>query len=108
MKKFICFLVILVAASSIYAFDKSLIGSWGVINSDGGMDEFLRFGNNEILVVDTLFRSSEYKEIDGSVYINISEKEMVIQYYLLSRNKLLFILWSDDIEMTMTLILSRL
>jgi hypothetical protein len=111
MKKLICFCVVISIGVTLYAFDPSLNGSWGLVKSGEKM-EFLRFNTDEIILMDTLFRSSEYEEEekDNSIYINSFDGDsVIIQYYRLSQNKLLFIMWAvDNPEQSITLILSKL
>jgi hypothetical protein len=93
----------------LYAFDRSLNGSWGLVQ-DGEKIEFIRFNNNEILIMNTLFRSNDYEEADDSIYIDDFDGDSVIvQYYRLSPNKLLFIIWNpNNVSESITLILSKL
>jgi hypothetical protein len=92
--------------SGIYAFDRELNGGWGLIESGGEKIEFIRFNNDEIIFMDTLFRKDEYKETADTIFFD--ERESLIQYYLLNHNKLLFILWDmEDSDNSVTLILSR-
>jgi hypothetical protein len=109
MKKLICFFVILSAGLALYAFDHSLNGSWGLVKT-GEKIEIIRFSASEITVMSTLFRSGEYAEADDSIYIdNFEGDSVVIQYYRLSANKLLFIMWNtNNPEESVTLILSKL
>jgi len=109
MKKLICLFIIFNMGFALYAFDRSLNGSWGLVKN-GEKTEFLRFNTNEIILLNKLFRSRDYEEIDDTIYINDFDGDsVVIQYYRLSPIKLLFILWNtDDIEQSITLILTKL
>jgi len=109
MKRIICVIVFANICLGTYAFDRSLNGSWGLI-MNGQKEEFVRFNNNEILIMNILFRSSDYTEADDSIYIaNFEGDSVLIQYYRLASNKLLFILWNtDDPTQSVTLILSKL
>jgi hypothetical protein len=51
---------------TLYAFDRSLNGSWGLVK---GIErtEFLRFNTNEIIIMDTVFRSYDYEEADDTI-----------------------------------------
>jgi hypothetical protein len=93
----------------LYAFDRSLNGSWGLIKS-GEKIEFIRFNTNEIILMDTLFRANTYEEADDTIYIdNFEGDSVIIQYYRLAQNKLLFIMWNTDSpDQSITLILSKL
>ena len=45
MKKCVFILIIFCINFSLYAFDRSLIGSWGLfLNADGEREEIVRFG----------------------------------------------------------------
>jgi hypothetical protein len=109
MKKMICLLFLLCIGLGLFAFDRSLNGSWGLILA-GEKKEFIRFNNTEILIMDRLFRSGSYQEGDDTIYINNFDGDSVLlQYYRLAPNKLLFILWNtDDPTQSITLILSKL
>jgi hypothetical protein len=108
MKRLVCFVIIASAIiSGLYAFDSSVSGSWGLIDPDGEKVEFLRFSNAEIIIMETLYRKGSYTESTDSIYFN--GEDVVMQYYRLSPNKLLFILFNtDDMQDTITLILSKL
>ena len=112
MKKIMCFSVMFCICSSLFAFDRSIIGSWGIIEPSSEKSEMVRFGQNEIIVFDDLsFRSSEFERTtDDTIFIEDFDGDSVlIQYYLLSRNKLLFIIiWLDNPDVSLTLILSKL
>jgi hypothetical protein len=108
MKRFVCFLVMAGICVGAFAFDRSLNGSWG-LSKDGEKEEFLRFNNNEISIMDTLFRESDYGKADNSIYIELEDESLLIQYYLLSPKTLLFIMTNtEDFSEAITLILSRL
>jgi hypothetical protein len=111
MKKLICFCVVISVGLTLYAFDRSLNGSWGLVKSGEKM-EFIRFNTNEIIIMDTLFRPNDYEEEEGdnTIYIDSFDGDsIVIQYYRLSQNKLLFIMWDvDNPEQSITLVLSKL
>jgi len=109
MKKILCFIVLANVCLGIYAFDRSLNGSWGLIMNEQ-KNEFIRFSNNEIFIMNTLYRSSDFSEADDTIYIdNFGGDSIIIQYYRLASNKLLFILWNtDDPTQSITLILSKL
>jgi len=109
MKKTLCFLLFFCICFSLYAFDRPIIGSWGLILS-GEKQEFIRFGQNEIIVMNTLFRARDFERAEDTIFIPDFEGDsIIIQYHLLSQNKLLFIIWNPDrIEESITLILSRL
>ena len=109
MKKFVCFFAMIGIGYGLFAFDRSLNGSWGLIQGRE-KEEFLRFNTNEIILMDQLFRSHDYEEAENSIYISdFDGGAVVLQYYLLSPNKLLFILWNaDDPTESITLILSKL
>jgi hypothetical protein len=108
MKKLLCFCVIISAGFSLYAFDRSLNGSWGLVQSGEKM-EFLRFNTSEIVIMNTLFRAGDFEEADDTIAIELEGESVLIQYYRLSQSKLLFIMWNTDSpEESITLILSRL
>ena len=109
MKKLICFFAILGIGCALYAFDPPLNGSWGLI-MPGDNNEIIWFNYNEIRLFNKLFQSDEYAEADDTIYINDYDGEAImIQYYLLAPNKLLFILTNmDDSSETMTMILTKL
>ena len=109
MKKLICFFIIFNMGFTLYAFDRSLNGSWGLVKN-GEKNEFLRFNTNEIILLNKLLRPRDYEEVDDTIYIDDFDGDsVVIQYYRLSPSKLLFILWNtDDIEQSITLILTKL
>jgi sensor domain CHASE-containing protein len=92
----------------LYAFDRSLNGSWG-ITKDGEKIELIRFNNTEIIVMNTLFRSNDYEEADNTIYLELDGESILIQYHLLSSNKLLFIMTdADNFSEALTLILTKL
>jgi hypothetical protein len=109
MKKFIGFVILFNIVFCLSAFDRSLNGSWGLVK-DGEKMEFLRFNNNEVIIMNTLFRSTDYEESDDSIYIDDFDGDsVIIQYYRLSSNKLLFIMWNtDDFTQSINLILSKI
>jgi len=111
MKKLACILFLLFTCVSIYALDSSLNGSWG-ISMEGEKLEIIRFNsaNNEIIIMDTLLRANDYSLADDTIHIyDFDGDSVIIQYYRLSPNKLLFILWNtNDITESITLILSKL
>ena len=109
MKKIVCLVVFINICLGLYAFDRSLIGSWGLI-MNGEKEEFIRFNNNGIVIMNTLFRSTDYYEADDTIYIaDFDGDSVIMQYYRLASNKLLYILWNtDDPTQSITLILSRL
>ena len=109
MKKLICFFVVFSMGFTLYAFDRSLNGSWGLVKG-GEKTEFLRFNTNEIIILNKLFRSRDYEEADDTIYIDDFDGDsVIIQYHRLTPNKLLFIIWNtDDIQQSITLILTKL
>jgi hypothetical protein len=108
MKKFLCLFMAISIGAGLYAFDRSLNGSWGIIK-DGEETEIIRFDNTEIFFADSPFQLGDYEEAENTIYIEEEGNFFLLQYHLLSPNKLLFILTSeDDFSETVTLILSRL
>ena len=117
MKKIICIVFLLFAClsspfvSSIYAFDSSLDGTWGIIMNNEKL-EMVRFNaaNKEIIIMNFLFRQNDYSSADDTIHIySFDGNSVIIQYFRLAPNKLLFTIWNtDDITQTMTLILSKL
>ena len=109
MKKIMFVFVLLGICSALFAFDHVLIGSWGLIMPDE-REEFIRFGHDEVIIMDLLFRSRDFERAEDTIFINDFDGDSVlIQYYLLSQNKLLFIMWNiDEPTESLTLILSRL
>jgi len=109
MKKLICFFAIFITGLGLYAFDRSLNGGWGLIK-DGEKVELIRFNTNEITVMNTLVRSSNYTEADDTFYIDdLDGDSVIIQYFRLSANKILFLMWNtNNPEQSITLILSKL
>jgi len=103
--KKVCVLIILCLCTSLYAFDRSLIGSWGLIY-DYVKEEFIRFGQNEI----TLFGERVFERGVNTIIIDdFDGDDVIVQYHLLSQNFLLFIMWNlDNPSESLTLILSRL
>ena len=109
MKKLICFFCIMSIGCGLYAFDRSLNGSWGLIDFSG-TNEIIWFNTDEIRVFDQLFESYEYEDTEDTIYIDDYEGDSImIQYYRLSPNKLLFIMTNlyDSTE-SITMILSKL
>jgi len=109
MKKLICFFAILITGMSLYAFDRSLNGSWGIFRESEKII-LIRFNTNEITVMDSLFRPGAFSEADDTFYIDDFDGDsVIIQYFRLSPNKLLFIMWNtDNPEQSITLILSKM
>jgi len=111
MKKLACILFLLFICISAYSLDSSLDGSWG-ISMDGEKLEIIRFNskNNEIIIMSTLFRSHEFSLANDTINIfDFDGNSMIIQYYCLAPDKLLFIMRnSDGITESITLILSKL
>ena len=111
MKKILCVSFLFFICLSAYAFDSSLNGSWGIVMENEKM-EIIRFNsvNNEIIIMNLLFRSNDYSSADDTIHIYSFEGvPAIIQYYRLAPNKLLFILWNtDNISESITLILSKL
>ena len=117
MKKILCVFFLLFTflsspfMSSIYAFDNSLDGTWGIVMNDEKL-EMVRFNssNKEIIIMNFLFRQNDYTSADYTIHIySFDGNSVIIQYYRLAPNKLLFTIWNtDDITQTMTLILSKL
>jgi hypothetical protein len=89
MKKFIAFIILVNIAFYINTFDSSLNGSWCLDTGLGKSEELIIFNNDEIIFMDTLYRSTDYVETDGTIYIIEPDGHCyLIQNYLLS--KLLF------------------
>jgi hypothetical protein len=108
MKKLVCFAVAISITCSLYAFDSSLNGSWGLITPDE-KEEVIRFNTNEIFIFGGLFRSHEYDEGTDTFYIQDMTGGAIIQYYLLAQNKLLFIVTNvGSPSESVILILTRL
>jgi hypothetical protein len=108
MKRLFCLFIILTTTLGLYAFDRSLNGSWGLIK-DGEKLEMIRFNTTEVIIMDTLFRSNDYEEADNSIYVEKDGESIMIQYYLLSSTKLLFVMTSlDDFTQSLSMILSKL
>jgi hypothetical protein len=112
MKKITFLVIILTLATGLFAFDKKLVGTWGLMK-DGEKTEFIRFyNNNEIILFDVLLHPGDIEEIDDTIYIDDFNggDSIFIQYYQLSQNKLLFILNNADDNSTppAILILSKL
>ena len=109
MKKLACFFAMICIGSGLFAFDRSLNGSWGIIQGSD-KEELIRFNTNEIIFMDQLLRSSDFEEAENTIYVNDSDGDsVIIQYYLLAPNKLLFIFWNiDDPSESYTLILTKL
>jgi hypothetical protein len=93
---------------SAFAFDPSLNGSWGLIK-DNDKQEFIKFNTNEINIMGYKFSQTDYEETDDAFYIDDAEGEsIIIQYFRLAPNKLLFIIWNpNNIAESVTLILTR-
>jgi len=111
MKKTVCVLFFLFISLSLYAFDDSLDGSWGFIMGNV-KHEIIRFFpvNKDIVIMGTTIRSSDYSEADNTIHIeDFDNDSVIIQYYQLTPDKLLFTLWSThNITQSITLILSKL
>jgi len=109
MKKLVCFFAMISLGYGLFAFDRSLNGSWGLTQGNE-KEEIIRFNTNEIIFNGELFRSGSYEEAENTIYFSDPEGgDVVIQYYLLSSKKLLFILWNvNDPTESLTLILSKL
>jgi hypothetical protein len=59
--------------------------------------------------MNTLFRSGDYEEAENTIYIEQDGGSILLQYYRLSANALLFIMTNaDDFSEAVTLILSKL
>jgi outer membrane lipoprotein-sorting protein len=112
MKRLLCCLIVLGVVCSSYAFDRSLNGSWGIVNRDSEKFEVIRFSTNEIILEDTLFRANDYEEVnDYTIYFsstNNSNSFSAIQFHLLTPNKMLLIMIDDYNDRIYTLILSRM
>jgi len=109
MKKIICLFAMIGLSYGLFAFDRSLIGSWGII-IDKEREVFVRFNANEIIIMEELLRPGDYVEGENTILIsNFDGDSVIVQYYLLSPNTLLFIMWNmDNPEESVTLILSKL
>ena len=111
MKKLICVLFLLFIGLSAYAFDNSLHGSWGLVMGNE-KQEIISFNsiNKEIILSGFLLRLNDYTSLEDTLHVpDFDGDSIIIQYYHLAVNKLLFILWNtDDINQSMTLILSKL
>jgi len=109
MKKLACLFAMICIGSGLFAFDRSLNGSWGIIQGSE-KEEVIRFNTNEIILMDQLFRSRDFEEGENTIYIDDFDGDsVVIQYYLLAPNKLLFIFWNvDEPTESLTLILTKL
>ena len=110
MKKIVCLFVLLSMCFTLYAFDRSLIGSWGLIMEDNDKEEVIRFGQNEMAIFDMVLRPGDFETATDTIFIeNLDGDSVIIQYYPLAPNKLLFIMSNTDNPMeSLTLILSRL
>jgi hypothetical protein len=108
MKKLSCLFIVISITAGLYAFDRSLNGSWGIVK-DEEKTEIIRFNNTELIFADTLFRAGDYEEAENTIYVEEDGEFFLIQYHLLSSNKLLFIMAGEgDFSDTITLILSKL
>ena len=109
MKKLACLFAMICIGSGLFAFDRSLNGSWGIIRGSD-KEEFIRFNTTEIILMDQLFRSRDFEEAENTIYIDDFDGDSVmIQYYLLTPNKLLLIFFDiDDPTESLTLILTKL
>jgi hypothetical protein len=101
--------VVLSTGLALHAFDRSLNGGWGVV-LEGEKMEIIRFNTNEIIIMNTLLRAHDYTESDDTIYIDdFNNDSVIIQYYRLAANKLLFILLNtDNPEQSITFILTKL
>jgi len=108
MKKWLCLSVMFCIGVSVFAFDPSLNGGWGLIKNDD-KQEFIRFNTNEIVIMGYKFTQKDYEEADDAFYIDdVDGESIIIQYFRLSPNKLLFIIWNpNNIAESVTLILTR-
>jgi hypothetical protein len=72
--------------------------------------EFIRFNDNEIIIMNSLFRPGTYDEANNTIFIdNFDGDSILIQYYLLSPTKLLFIMTdANNFEQNLTLVLTKL
>jgi len=106
---FLVFMGLTLKTFALNAFDRSLIGGWG-LKMMNEKEEFIRFGQDEVIVMNTLFHSKDFERAEDTIYIHDFEDDsVIIQYYLLSPNKLLFIMWNIDNPLeSITLILSKL
>jgi len=117
MKKALCLLFLIITClsshlmSSVHAFDSSLDGSWGLI-MENEKEEIIRFNTakKEIVIMNYLFRQGDYTSGNDTIYIsNFDGNTVIIQYYRLAQNKLLFVFWNaDNISESLTLILTKL
>ena len=109
MKKMVLIFMLFCIGSTLFAFDRSLIGSWGLVIPGGEKEEFVRFGQDEIRIMNLLFRARDFERAANTIFIeDFDGDSVVIQYHLLSQNSLLFILWNlDDFTESLTLILTK-
>jgi len=109
MKKIACVLLILCAGVSLYAFDRRVAGSWGLVMGSE-VEEFIRFGQNEVMIMDEPYREGDFEEADGTIFIyDFDGDSVIIQYFLLSESKLLLnMINPDNPAESLTLILSRI
>jgi hypothetical protein len=104
MKKFICLFAMLSIGYGLFAFDRSLNGSWGLTEGKE-KEEIIRFNTNEIVLNGENIPSSDYSEGENTIYVY----SLVIQYYLLSSKKMLLIMWDNEKpENSMVMILTKL
>jgi len=111
MKKSVCVLFLFFISMSLFAFDNFLNGSWGIIMNNE-KNEMVRFNSDtkEVVIMNLSFHLGDYTEADDTLHIaNFDGDSVIIQYFRLSANKLLFTLWStSNITESLTLILSKL
>jgi hypothetical protein len=110
MKKLVCFFAMIGLVFSLHSFDSSLLGGWGLVMPGNERLEIIRFNpNGELIITGERFLSGNYEASEDTIYIDDFDGDaVIIQYYSLAQNKLLFIMWSlDNPEMSLTLILSR-
>jgi len=88
MKKLLCLtFLFMLCFWSVFGFDSSLNGSWGFSDS-----ELVKFNNNEITFSGIIYRANQIRIInENTIIVNMNDILILIQYYFLSTDNLLFI-----------------
>jgi len=109
MKQLFILFFAFILSFNIFAFNNPLLGSWGIAGNGEALEAF-RFTPNEIVLYDQLYRLVDLQFAEDTIYIENEEDNIMIQYFLLSEDKLLLIMtdMNNSPPSSLSLILTRI
>ncbi|GHV79948.1 hypothetical protein AGMMS49944_17390 [Spirochaetia bacterium] len=92
MKKFALVVLFIGLCFSVFAYDETIYGKWGFIARQGEVFEVISFNDRGIVWQGTHFIEKKWivEETNNTIVIVWNGNNIVITYFLLSENSLLF------------------